>query len=143
MPDHVCFSFQIKIKSEETSSLISSYGVKGWQAMLYLVSFTAIPALMLLGTLLTWIGKPIGSLNGMLTWFFLPCFILFVTLSWCIVALFGSTAVMISGKSKHVCFPPLFKQQIFSPNLVFNAVFKISVQAIKIIPVQMVVYSVS
>ena len=74
--------------------------MKGWQAIFFLVSFTAIPVLMLIGTLLTWIGKPFEFLNTFLTWFFLPFHILFVTLSWCIVALFSSTVVMISGKPK-------------------------------------------
>ena len=91
-------SCKIEKRSESTISFISSYGVHYWQALFYLIVFTSIPALMLLGTLLTWCDKPIGAVNGMLTWFFLPFFILFITLSWFIVALFSFVMVMISGE---------------------------------------------
>jgi hypothetical protein len=81
-----------------------------------LAAFLLIAFLALIGTIFTWAGKPLHSLNCVLTWFFIPLLLILITIAWIVLGFISMGAVMVGGKCnwtmKHFVVVVLLSPQV-------------------------------
>jgi hypothetical protein len=106
----------VEVRGLQIESNVNRFGVREWYLWLYLAAFLLIAFLALIGTIFTWAGKPLHSLNCVLTWFFIPLLLILITIAWIVLGFISMGAVMVGGKCnwtmKHFVVVVLLSPQV-------------------------------
>lgn len=84
--------------SRFAESTLDVFGVKAWELLFYVSSYTAIAVFMMLGAFVACAGKPFLSFQCFNSWFLLPIFLVLVSATWIILSLSTVVTVMNVGK---------------------------------------------
>ena len=87
------------MESEKIDNGIGRYDVKEWQMLTFSISFSILPALMMVGTILAWKDNSDSCYTCFLTWIIIPIFLFLIFLSWLACSFFGFALVANAGES--------------------------------------------
>lgn len=85
----------VEVRGLQIESNVDRFGVRQWYLWFYLAAFALIAFLALMGTIFTWAGKPLHSLNCMLTWVLVPVLVILITIAWIVLGFVSMGAVMV------------------------------------------------
>lgn len=88
---------QLRSQSQTIKTFLNIVGVQRWEMLAFMCTFCAISSFMMLGTILSWSGRPIHALKCFNTWVLLPIFLVLVTAAWTTLSLSAVFSVMNAG----------------------------------------------